>query len=108
MTAKRIYVAGPMTGLPESNYPAFNAAAAILREQGFDVVNPAENNLPADSTWQDYMRVALRQEVACDVVFLLPGWKRSRGARIEHHVARGLGLEVWFAEGPTACAREVM
>ncbi|WP_457825134.1 DUF4406 domain-containing protein, partial [Staphylococcus aureus] len=34
----RIYVAGPMSGLPELNFPAFHAAAAELRAQGFDVV----------------------------------------------------------------------
>lgn len=40
---KRIYIAGPMSGLPEFNYPAFNRAAAVLRAQGHHVENPAEN-----------------------------------------------------------------
>lgn len=49
-----IYLCGPMTGLPEYNYPAFHAAAAELRAQGWRVVNPAENAEPtADPTWDD-------------------------------------------------------
>jgi len=36
------YISGPMTGLPEHNFPAFNAAAAYYRERGFEVINPAE------------------------------------------------------------------
>ena len=30
----RVYLAGPMTGLPDFNFPAFNAEAAILRRSG--------------------------------------------------------------------------
>ena len=42
----RVYIAGPMTGLPDFNYPAFNAAAAKLRALGLEVLNPAENPPP--------------------------------------------------------------
>ncbi len=42
---KRIYLAGPMTGLPDYNFPAFMKAAAYLRSQGAIVFNPAENDL---------------------------------------------------------------
>lgn len=38
----RVYTAGPMTGLPQFNYPAFLEAAALLRNVGYDVVSPAE------------------------------------------------------------------
>jgi len=47
----RIYIAGPMTGLPEFNYPAFNAAAEYLRSLGHHVENPADNPVPACKSW---------------------------------------------------------
>ena len=36
---KKVYVAGPMTGLPEFNYPAFFAAEEYLRSHGAKVMN---------------------------------------------------------------------
>lgn len=91
---RRIYLAGPMTGLPDFNYPAFNRAAKSLREAGWEVLNPAENPDPAEPVWREYMRMAVAQLVTCDTVALLPGWERSKGARIEWQLARGLGLRV--------------
>lgn len=91
---KRIYIAGPMTGLPEFNYPAFHSAAAALRAQGHHVENPAENPMPPCGSWQGYMRMSLAQVAKCDAVYMLPGWRRSRGARIEHGLALDLELEV--------------
>lgn len=37
----KIYIAGPMTGIPDYNRPAFNEYAAKLVEQGHTVLNPA-------------------------------------------------------------------
>lgn len=100
MVVKRIYIAGPMSGLPEFNYPAFHAAAAVLRAQGHHVENPAENPSPDCGSWQAYMRMSLCQIAACDCLYMLPGWRSSRGARIEHGLALDLGLEVHdFDEG---------
>ncbi|WP_319942079.1 DUF4406 domain-containing protein [Pseudomonas quasicaspiana] len=45
---RRIYISGPMTGLPDFNFPAFAAEANRLRGLGFDVVNPAEINQTAE------------------------------------------------------------
>lgn len=36
----RIYISGPMTGMPDSNISAFNAAAERLRAEGHFVINP--------------------------------------------------------------------
>lgn len=91
---KRIYIAGPMTGLPDFNYPAFHAAAQRLRTLGFEVENPAENPEPKCGTWLGYMRMAIRQVALCDGVAMLPGWQQSRGARIERQLADSLGLRV--------------
>lgn len=92
MSATRIYLAGPMSGLPDFNYPAFDAEAARLRGLGLMVENPAQN--PKQDTWQDYMRVAIRQMMKCTHVALLPGWEGSKGATIEHNLAIDLGITV--------------
>lgn len=96
MPAKRIYLAGPMTGLPEYNYPAFNAEAARLRAMGYHVENPAEN--PEQSSWEDYLRQAIRQMLTCDMVALLPGWEGSRGAGFERSVALQVGMALVMAD----------
>jgi len=41
LPVKRIYLSGPMTGLPELNFPAFAAMTASLRAGGHTVTNPA-------------------------------------------------------------------
>ena len=91
----KVYIAGPMTGLPEFNYPAFNKAAEQLRARGYEVLNPADNK-PAmdDPTWLDWMRLALSQLIQADEVVMLPGWDKSRGATVEYDLAHALGLGV--------------
>jgi hypothetical protein len=91
-----IMVSGPMTGIPDLNYPLFNAVAQRLRNIGCTVENPAENN-PAmdDPEWSDWMRLSLTQLMRCDAVMMLPGWWRSKGARIEWAVAKLLGIPVF-------------
>lgn len=89
----KIYLAGPMTGLPEFNYPAFHAAAKELRDAGHEVENPAESTLPEGSTWQEYMKDGISRLLHCDAIHLLPGWEASRGAMAEFIVAQAIGLE---------------
>lgn len=94
-----LYVAGPMTGLPEFNYPAFNTAADLPRERGYTVFNPTLDRPspaadPPDMTWVDYMRAALAMVIKADGIALLGGWENSRGARLEVDVARALGMQV--------------
>ena len=110
MTRQFIYVAGPMSGYPAYNYPAFMAAEKALHATGrFNVLNPARNedNNPTPGvpqSWDWYMREALVQVAAADSVALLPGWECSRGARLEVHVAHALAmptapLDVWLSGG---------
>lgn len=91
---KRIYIAGPMTGLPELNFPAFHRAASFLRAAGHTAINPAEIVTDQTAKWEDCMRADIAQLVTCDAVMLLPGWEKSRGARLEHTIATALGMEV--------------
>lgn len=90
----KIYVAGPMTGLPDLNFPAFHEAARILRAAGHEVVNPAEINADPTAGWVDCMRADIRELVTCEAICLLPGWEKSRGAILESVIARELDFEV--------------
>lgn len=100
----RIYLAGPMSGLPEFNYPAFHAETARLRALGYHVENPADT--PDQETWADYMRHAFAKLVTCDRVALLPGWENSSGATKERLVAGWLGIPCDRAEDITERAEE--
>lgn len=90
-----VYIAGPMTGMPDFNYPAFFAAEKRLQAAGFGTLNPARaEGREYCRTWLDYMRAGIRDVAACDGIALLPGWQDSRGAALEAHVARSLDLPV--------------
>jgi len=96
---QRIYIAGPMTGLPEHNFPAFHAAAKCLREAGWEPVNPAENfDGRTDLPRETYLRADVALLAQCDAVAMLPGWEESRGAKLEYLVAWELGMNVLDAE----------
>jgi hypothetical protein len=96
---KKVYIAGPMSGLPELNFPAFHAEAAYLRAMGDEVINPAEIVTDPTAKWEDCMRADIAQLVTCDCAHFLPGWQKSRGATLEFLIASQLGLEIRFARG---------
>lgn len=116
----KIYVAGPMRGIPEFNFPAFNAAATMLRAAGHIVFNPAEKdnerhgtdiskgNATGDesvaATQHGFdLRVALGDDLRwicaeAEAIALLPGWEKSKGALAEYATANALGLEIIVLE----------
>jgi hypothetical protein len=109
MKTQKIFLAGPMTGLPDHNFPAFDEAAANLRGAGYTVYNPAENSHSADGSWAGYVKTGIRYLMTCDAVALLPGWEASKGARFEGTIAGTLGmptkpLHEWLNAGRIAHA----
>ena len=91
---KRIYISGPMSGIAEHNFPAFNAEAARLRAMGYEVVNPAEMNVGSQDDWHACLRADIKALCDCDTIALMPGWENSKGAHLEVHVAHRLGIAV--------------
>jgi len=89
-----VYVAGPMTGLKDFNYPAFNAAADQLRALGYQVENPADHGIVPGAEWADYMAYDLTRLGLCGMIALLPGWERSEGAKLEVQIAHRLGMTI--------------
>jgi hypothetical protein len=93
----KLYLAGPMTGYENLNFPAFHAESARLRALGHEVVNPAEINSDPTAEWATCMRADIAELVTCEGIALLPGWAASRGATLEHHIASTLGMTVIHA-----------
>lgn len=92
---RTIYLAGPMRGLPDHNYPVFDEAAEALRADGHTVVNPTEL-FDGDLTLSraEYMRGGIKALLDCTTIAALPGWTGSTGAVVEMTVARSLDLEI--------------
>lgn len=88
----KVYLSGPMSGIPDNNFPAFHEWAARLRAQGYDVVSPAE--IQEAETWELCLRADLREMCNCEAIALMPGWENSKGANLELHVAHRLGMQV--------------
>jgi len=94
----KVYLSGPMTGIPEFNYPAFHATAAKLRAAGYEVVNPAEVNPDSSLSWQQCLREDIKHLCDCEALALMPGWQNSQGAHLEMHIAHRLGIKIHLVE----------
>lgn len=115
----RVYIAGPMTGIPLFNFPAFDAARDRWKEAGHDVISPAdltrsywreqfgEDFDPASTRpdiaaggdiYREFLKEDVRAITECDGIALLSGWRKSKGVALELTVARGLGLIEFDAE----------
>lgn len=114
----KIYIAGPMTGIPQFNFPAFAAAKASLEkwDTAHEFVSPTEldsedsrtaalMNAEGDpelyrtmtgETWGELLSRDV-QVIADEVdgIVVLPGWEKSTGARLEAFVAMSAGKPVY-------------
>lgn len=100
----RCYIAGPMKGYAEHNFPAFDKAKWFLQAEGWDVVSPADLTRQSGGPIPDgeitpaqyaaFMREDLAVVLQMDAVFVLPNWEQSNGARIEAFVARVANIPV--------------
>ncbi len=110
-----IYIAGPMRNIEDFNFPAFDRQAKILRDQGWTVINPAEIDRELGSPSSDpmeydpatnyddheFMRIALKRDTEvicedCTAIYMLSRWEMSRGAKCEWHLAKALGLDIFY------------
>jgi hypothetical protein len=114
----RLYVAGPMTGIPLHNAPEFQRVAELWRSWGHDVVTPLELN---DRVWQKHYgrpydpandvvkyghpllpemyALDLYEVLARDGVVLLDNWPLSRGGRGEVIVAHIFNKQTFTHDG---------
>lgn len=115
----KIYLAGPMRGYKDFNFPAFFAATEKLRSEGHVVFNPAErdvNSYGAEGLKTEkgdeaevskklgFEGLTLARQcflhdtqficAEADAIYLLPGWEASKGAKAERALGEAIGLKV--------------
>jgi hypothetical protein len=97
----KIYVAGPMRGIPEFNFPSFNPAERDNERHGKDIslgnVEGCEDKAAKEHGFNLRDALADDLEFICkhaDAIAMLPGWENSKGANAERATAVALGLEI--------------
>lgn len=97
-----IYIAGPMRGRPEFNFPAFESATTDLRRKFYQAYSPHEYDLangfdPTKGTLESWDAKAafkwdLSMVIDSDAVIMLDGWNNSGGTLLEAHAAIAVGV----------------
>ena len=95
---KKIYISGAISSRPIHEAEAhFKAAQLRLLVIGYDCINPMEiSPYSQEKTWEDYMRNDIKHLMDCQAIYMLRGWWKSRGARVEWWLAKKLGMEVIY------------
>ena len=107
---KTVYISGPMSGLENYNYPAFHANAAFLRDSGWDVLSPAELDadlginadvVMTEEIYLDIIKHDYAALIKSDAIAFMPGWEKSRGAKLESDFANVLKLDRYRVDAST-------
>ena len=99
---KRIYIAGPMTGIEDLNRAEFEKAEGVLHgRKCFETVwNPSQ--IAVYYGWNEKTNLCtiastlLQVLTRCTHIYMLRGWQDSKGATAEHAVAKWIGLEIIY------------
>jgi hypothetical protein len=96
-----LYLAGPVTGLPDHGKARFAHVAKALRAQGYEVISPIELGRIVDGTYEDYLLRDIKHGVVqATAIVLLPGWPHSRGAMGELNTAVTMGYPIGLWHSP--------
>lgn len=106
LKGKNVYLSGPITGVKGYKYPFIFVEKILNKLSDGMVFNPA-TEIPSDSPYEAAMATCLQAlslrvrdgedepyYPMYEVMILLPGWTKSKGAQIENRVAVACGIEV--------------
>jgi hypothetical protein len=93
----KCYIAGPISGIKKEIYQArFLRAKEEVTKLGFIPVLPIELPHSEAVQWSDYMRTDIKHLMDCEIIYMINEWFGSKGARIEHELAKQLGLKIIY------------
>jgi nucleoside 2-deoxyribosyltransferase len=95
---KIVYLSGMITD-NENHKKEFKEAELFLIERGYIVINPAELDEVAEGlTYEQYMQICYRLIDVADIIFMVSGWQKSKGANAELSYAKSLGKKVMYQD----------
>lgn len=95
---KKVYISGPITGLPMCEVKDnFMKVEKEIKDFGHKPINPLKvSPFSTRKTYKDYLIDDIEALIRCDAIYLMPGWKKSKGANLEFVIAKELGLDIFF------------
>lgn len=91
----KIYLCGAISGLnPVRCRALFQIAQNKIATNWRVVMNPFDNGLGDDASWEDHMRADIKMLMECDAMYVVNDVTSSKGAKIELNLARALGIIV--------------
>ena len=93
-----VYISGSVTNTNDYKQ-RFETAKIMIEQTTHDIpICPITlcNYIPEGSEWIVYMKACIKALCDCDKIYMLKGWENSRGARVEHGMAKLLGLIVEY------------
>ena len=93
----KVYISGKISGTDLTHTrKRFSDVADKLQSLGHEVVNPLCNGLSETDPWEEHIAKDIINLIDCEGIYMLQGWEDSQGARIEHAVAKEIGLKVMY------------
>ncbi len=105
---RKIYIAGPMRGIKNYNFPAFHSAESALDYDGWTVLSPASQDVkegfdpetPQNELTQEALNKWIKRDAEmvfeADAICVLKGWENSKGAQVEVALARFANKPVYL------------
>jgi hypothetical protein len=99
---KVVYLSGPyrsntVHGIVE-NIRKAEKYAIQLWDEGYAVICPHKNSALLDGIVPDDCFLEGDKEILrrCDIIYMMPGWEYSEGAKAEHQLAKDLGISIIY------------
>lgn len=93
----KLYISGKISSTDLTHTrKRFSDVADKLQSLGHEVINPLCNGLSETAPWEEQIAKDIINLIDCEGIYMLQGWEDSQGARIEHAVAKEIGLRVMY------------